>query len=97
MAAVSTTARPARWWEDPSTTDRPGRQGRLVSPAGRCTGITCPVCGAAPVVYNGNYFCDNYPPLDRASTAGHCDWALAHPAITKRDRAICDLIGIDYN
>lgn len=92
---MSATARPARWWENPLTGDRPGRQGRLVSPAGRDTGITCPVCGAAPVVYNGNYFCDNWT-FPHTPVDGECDWALAHPARTKRDREFCDLVGIDY-
>lgn len=88
------TARPARWWET-DTPAREGRQGRIASPAGRSGGITCPECGAAPVVYNGNYFCDNWvfpgPPGE-----GECVWALAHPATTRRDREFCDLVGIDY-
>jgi hypothetical protein len=69
--------------------NREGRQGRIVAVAGRDHGITCPVCGIAPVVYNGNYFCDRWD--------DGCDWALAHPATTKRDRDICDLIGIDHD
>lgn len=89
------TARLARWWEDPATADRPGKQGRIVSPQGRSGTILCPECGEAPVVYNGNYFCDNWvfpgPPEE-----GECRWALPHPATTKRDREICDLIGVDY-
>jgi hypothetical protein len=65
---------------------------------GNMAGVTCPVCDSAPVVYNGNYFCDAWVfpgPPDPA--LGECDWALAHPATTRRDRAICDLIGIDYH
>ena len=92
MAAV--TARPARWWERPGPHPE-GRQGRLVLVAGRDTGITCPECKVHPVVYNGNYFCDGwvYPgPLGE----GECTWALPHPATRKRDREICDLIGVDY-
>lgn len=50
--------------------------------------ILCPSCEAAPVVYSGNYFCDDW---DR------CQWALAHPAVSKADRRICDRIGVDYN
>lgn len=92
------TVRKARWWEDPGTAHREGRQGRLASPAGRSHGIDCPKCGAAPVVYNGNYFCDDYhaPELSPDGRGGSCNWALAHPAVSKRDRAICDLIGLDY-
>lgn len=97
VLVMAETARPARWWELPENEQRQGNQGRLALVAGRNIGITCPKCKNQPVVYNGNYFCDNYPPLDRVSTAGHCDWALAHPARSKRDRAVCDLIGIDYN
>jgi hypothetical protein len=93
---VSATARPARWWEIPRSQQRQGKQGRLVSPVGRDTGITCPVCGAAPVVYNGNYFCDNWS-FPFSSAEGECDWALAHPARTKRDREFCDLVGIDHH
>lgn len=91
---MSTTARPARWWERPGP-HREGRQGRLALVAGRDTGITCPECGVHPVVYNGNYFCDGWvypgPPGE-----GECTWALPHPATRKRDREVCDLIGIDY-
>lgn len=86
------TARLARWWEA-SGPVREGRQGRIVSPAGRSGEIECPACGAHPVVYNGNYFCDGwtFPP-----EPGECSWALAHPATSKRDRAFCDLVGLDY-
>jgi hypothetical protein len=95
---MSTTARLARWWEVPEDQQRQGNQGRLALAQGSHVGITCPKCGAAPVVYNGNYFCDNYPPLpgEEDLRNGTCDWALAHPAKSKRDRAVCDLIGIDY-
>lgn len=79
-------ARPARWWEG-SNPPTEGKQGRIATPAGRSGAIPCPACGDYPVVYNGNYFCDNWD---------DCDWALACPATTKRDRQICDLIGIDY-
>lgn len=91
---MATTSRPARWWEHPETADIRGCQGKVVSPQGRSGVILCPFCGAGPVVYNGNYFCDNW-----AYPAGpdDCTWALAHPAKLKRDRDICDLIGIDYH
>jgi hypothetical protein len=92
---VSTTARPARWWEDEATAHRDGRQGRIVSPAGRSGAVMCPACGQEPVVYNGNYFCDGYPPIEGGP--GTCDWALAHPSTSKRDRAFCDLVGLDYH
>lgn len=86
------TARDARWWENEATGGQ-GAQGRIASPAGRSGQIPCPKCGDFPVVYNGNYFCDNwaYP-----AEQGWCDWALAHPARSQRDREICDLIGIGY-
>lgn len=88
------TARNARWWEVPLTNNREGRQGRIVSPAGRSTPIRCPKCGDHPVVYNGNYFCDNW---NYPASKEDCDWALAHPARSKRDREFCDLVGIDYH
>jgi hypothetical protein len=92
---MSQTARNARWWELPEADQRKGRQGKLAFVQGTTTGITCPKCKDQPIVYNGNYFCDGYAPLD-FSSAGTCDWALAHPARSKRDRAVCDLIGLDY-
>jgi hypothetical protein len=92
---MSAQSRPARWWERPRAQQREGKQGRLALIQGRDVGIDCPKCGNAPVVYNGNYFCDNWAhPYTGAE--GECDWALAHPAKSKRDREICDLIGIDY-
>ena len=93
---MGSTGRPARWWEVPASERGEGRQGRLARAQGSFVGITCPVCGEAPVVYNGNYFCDNWT-FPYVAGEGLCDWALAHPATTKRDRAICDLIGIDYH
>lgn len=90
------SARKARWWEGDEP-PREGRQGRIASPAGRSNAIPCPECGQNPVVYNGNYFCDGWvwpgPPVREN---GECDWALAHPARSQRDREICDLIGIEY-
>lgn len=79
------------WWERAYQQD--GRQGRIARTKEDSETIACPKCGNAPVVYNGNYFCDSwaYP-----AGPGDCDWALAHPARTVRDRAICDLIGLDY-
>jgi hypothetical protein len=93
---VSQSSRPAHWWEIPREQQREGRQGRLAHARGSLVGIDCPKCGAAPVVYNGNYFCDNWT-FPFSSADGECDWALAHPATTKRDQAICDLLGIDYS
>lgn len=86
------TAPYTRWWERPRTR---GRQGDLAKQAGSDLLIECPKCKEVPVVYNGNYFCDNW----RSEWNGKkwlCDWALAHPARSKRDRAVCDLLGIDY-
>jgi hypothetical protein len=77
-----------RWWEILSEKQREGKQGRLALVKGRNAGIACPKCGLAPVVYNGNYFCDNW--------GDECNWALPHPATSKSDREICDLIGTDY-
>lgn len=65
------------------------KQGDMVSAKDTGNFLICPQCGNAPVVYNGNYFCDNW--------SGGCDWALAHPALTTQDRRICDLIGIAYD
>jgi hypothetical protein len=49
------------------------------------------------VVYNGNYFCDGWVfPGPARPEEGECEWALAHPATSKRDRAFCDLVGIGY-
>lgn len=96
--SVSTAPRkrPARWWERPEP-HREGRQGRLALVAGRDTGITCPACGQNPVVYNGNYFCDGWVyPGPAVTEMGECEWALAHPAMSKWDREFCDLVGIDY-
>jgi hypothetical protein len=90
---VSTTARPARWWERPDRDLYRTLNGNVVTPAGRSDMVLCPKCGQRPVVYNGNYFCDGYAPLEGGT--GACDWVLAHPATTKRDREVCDLIGID--
>ena len=77
-----------RWWEKPAAQ---GKQGRIVTVQGRDVTIECPKCKSAPIVYNGNYFCDNwaYQP-----GAGDCDWALEYPARTQADKKICDLVGI---
>jgi hypothetical protein len=92
---VSATARPARWWELPWDEQTHVTQGTLAYVQGTTQTITCPQCGQRPVVYNGNYFCDGYAPLE-GGDPGTCDWALAHPATTRRDREVCDLIGIDH-
>ena len=88
------TARARRWWEVPMERRRQGRQGDLALVKGRDIGIECPKCKAFPVVYNGNYFCDNW---NFPAGPDDCDWALAHPARSRGDRAVCDLIGIDYH
>lgn len=51
--------------------------------------INCPECKDDVIVYNGNYFCAKW-------NSGNCKWALAHPARSKRDKEICDLLGTDY-
>jgi hypothetical protein len=57
-------------------------------------GVTCPKCirshdpKISRVLYNGNYFCEGW--------GSFCNWALAHPARTKADKAICDALGIDH-
>lgn len=96
---MSTGSRPRRWWEVPLAERRKGEQGWLALVEGRDVGVTCPKCKEFPVVYNGNYFCDNYnsPELHPGADPNGCDWALAHPAKSKRDREICDLIGLDYH
>jgi hypothetical protein len=66
-----------------------GVQGDRVRYLGSDAFILCPKCGQDWVVYNGNYFCDQW--------GENCDWALAHPAVTKKDRKFCDEVGIDYN
>lgn len=86
-------SRSARWWELPRARQRQGRQGRLALVKGREVGIECPKCQAFPVVYNGNYFCDNW---NHPAGPDDCTWALAHPAVSQRDRQVCDLIGIDH-
>jgi hypothetical protein len=50
--------------------------------------LRCPKDKQNSIVYNGNYYCSKFNI--------ECDWALAHPARSKRDKRICDLIGIDY-
>lgn len=52
------------------------------------TPVKCPV-DAAPVVYNGNYFCSNY--------GDGCRWALScdYPISSKDDIDICHQLGID--
>jgi hypothetical protein len=93
---VSATVRPARWWEADGPIPE-GRQGRLASPAGRSGTITCPECGQNLVVYNGNYFCEGWVwPGPAVREQGECEWALAHPSTSRRERENCDQIGIDY-
>lgn len=91
------TVRLASWWELPDGQQRQGRQGTIAMVRGATVPITCPECGQNPVVYNGNYFCDGWVyPGPPNPEAGECEWALPHPATRKRDREVCDLIGIDY-
>jgi hypothetical protein len=81
------------------------KQGWLVYVKGTKDAIECPKCKRDVVVYNGNYFCDSWNPQGHNALVtetvhkqieGECDWALAHPATTVRDRNVCDLVGIDY-
>lgn len=75
-----------RWWQQPRSR---GRQGDFALIKGRDVRIICPGCWDDYIVYNGNYFCDSY--------GERCDWALPHPARKDADRAVCDLIGVDYD
>lgn len=91
---MAQTVRNIRWWESQTNAPKKGAQGNIASPAGRPgVVIACPKCGTFPVVYNGNYFCDNW---NFPAGPDDCDWALGHPAKSRRDRDICDVIGIDY-
>ena len=54
---------------------------------GWVTEASCPRCGSQ-VVYNGNYFCENW--------SYDCAWALPHPARSAADRRVCDVVGVDY-
>lgn len=74
------------------TRDRQGRKGWLATVAGTSTGVGCPKCHEYPVVYNGNYFCDNW---NHPAGPGDCDWAMTSPPTGKRDREIATLIGLD--
>lgn len=56
---------------------------------GWSTDARCPRCGRE-VVYNGNYFCEDFD-------AGGCRWALEHPATDPGDRRVCDVVGITYD
>jgi hypothetical protein len=88
------TARNELWFERPMVS---AKQGYVVTVAGRTSRIPCPKCGVDYVVYNGNYFCDSWVYRSGGQLAeGECDWALPHPSTTKKDREICDMIGIDY-
>jgi len=69
------------WWEKGDRRSRRRELGDLVPEAG-----PCPLDGAR-IVYNGNYFCENW---------GACNWALAHPARSRADREICTRLGITY-
>lgn len=82
---MTETSRPTRWWEQPRAF---GKLGDIAHVKGSNVTIECPKCHEQPVVYNGNYFCDGFGLA--------CNWALAHPATSKKDRKVCDLIGIDY-
>lgn len=73
-----------------------GNSGRIVR------GIVCPKCNG-PVIYNGNHFCADWGydvELSDGTTTrigGLCTWALAHPAVSKEDRIVCDALGITYH
>lgn len=60
------------------------------------TTVMCPKCGDV-IVYNGNFFCNSRDAIeyDKARndvflSEGTCDWALPHPAVSKKDRGIVD-------
>jgi hypothetical protein len=57
-------------------------------------GVVCPECGEW-VLYNGNYFCSEWSFITSPEWTD-CHWALAHPALTKADKAICDALGLDH-
>jgi len=58
--------------------------------------VCCPQCGKR-VIYNGNYFCEDWGYVHKRSRmGGNCSWALQHPATSAADRAICDALGINY-
>lgn len=73
-----------------------GMQGRVIFKRGTGEVVLCPKCKRYPVVYNGNYFCDGFG-YSGGHSADECTWALPHPVRSKRDRDVCDLIGIDYH
>jgi len=59
----------------------------------------CPKCYKR-VLYNGNYFCEDWgytSAYDGQHYGGPCDWALGHPARSKKDRAFCDRQHLDYH
>lgn len=56
---------------------------------GWSTAARCPRCGRQ-VVYNGNYFCEDFD-------VDGCRWALEHPATDPGDRRVCDVVGITYD
>jgi hypothetical protein len=64
-------------------------QGRVQMVPGTTEIVRCPGCKVQPVVHNGNYFCNGW--------GDSCQWALSHPAKNKSDKAICDLLGLDYS
>ena len=78
-----------RWWKKPR---KWGRQGWIAAVAGADEHIACPQCGVHPVVYNGNYFCDNW---NHPVGPNDCGWAMGSPARSERDRAVCVLLGIN--
>jgi hypothetical protein len=58
----------------------------------------CPSCGKQ-VLYNGNYFCEDWGYTssdDGTRRLGPCDWALGHPATSKKDREFCRRQHLDY-
>lgn len=52
---------------------------------GTPTGHECPKKCGGKVVYNGNYFCENWT-YPKPKLPGECDWALPHPQTLRRDQ-----------
>jgi hypothetical protein len=56
----------------------------LIGNHGKPTGRKCPKKCGGNVVYNGNYFCENW--TSEPKLPGECDWALPHPQTERRDQ-----------
>lgn len=88
-----------KWWELPRQTIY-----SLYNSGDLVPDVVCPECQSR-VLYNGNYFCEDWGMEHRVfkngktygeRVGGPCDWALAVPAETKADKEICDKLGLDY-